>query len=53
MFMPPSACPVKPREKVFDHAQGAEGVAAIRMGDSHGMCAEREGLMSEDTCVRR
>jgi hypothetical protein len=38
VFMPPPARPMKPREEVFDHAQCAEGVAAIWVGHSHGMC---------------
>ena len=54
VFMPPSARPMKAREEVFDHAQCAEGVAAIWVGYSHWVCSERGGLVSGGrVCGRR
>jgi hypothetical protein len=47
VLVPPSTRPVKPRKEVFDHAQCTEGVTAVWMGYSHGVCAERDGLVSE------
>lgn len=38
MLVPPSTCPMKSREEVFDHAECTEGVAAVRVGYCHGMC---------------
>jgi len=38
VFVPPSTCPMKSREEVFDHTECTEGVAAVRVGYSHGMC---------------
>ena len=51
MLVPSSTCPVKSGKEVFDHAECTEGVAATRVGYGHGMCAERDELMSEGTCV--
>ena len=48
--MPPSARPMKSRKEVFDHAECTEGVAAVRVRYGHGMCAERDELISEGTC---
>lgn len=51
VFMPPSTRPMRPREEVFDHAQCAEGVAAIWVGYSHGVCSNKGGFVSRDGYV--
>jgi len=53
VFVPPSTRPVKSREEVFDHTQRTEGVAAVRVGYGHGMCAGRDRLASETADVVR
>jgi len=59
MLVPPSTCSMESREEVFDHAQRTEGVTAIRVGHSHGMCDDlqaqsaREVFLEEAKCIAR